>query len=176
MLRRKTLAEGRHLGLYDENGWEFAARPTASAVVGILPVTPEGDLILVEQFRPPVDGPVIEIPAGVVGDKDHNRHESPEDCAGRELTEETGFHAGSLRHLGCTPSSAGLTSEIVHLFLATDLTKKHDGGGVGSECIIVHQVPRNNLHPWLAEREEQHILIDFKIMASLWLAEVRGLI
>jgi ADP-ribose pyrophosphatase len=176
MVDRETLAEGKHLGLYVENSWEFAARPHVSAVVGILPVTAQGDLILIEQFRPPVDSPVIEIPAGVVGDNDHNRHESSEDCAHRELTEETGFRAGSLQHLGFTPSSPGLTSEIIHLFLATDLTKVHEGGGVDNECIVVHEVPRQSLLPWLDEREAQNILIDFKIMASLWLAEARGLI
>ena len=56
MVERKTLAEGRHLGLYEENRWEFAARPGISGVVGTLPVTAAGDLILVEQFRPPVSG------------------------------------------------------------------------------------------------------------------------
>jgi ADP-ribose pyrophosphatase len=174
--RRKTLAEGKHIGLYEERGWEWAARPEVSGVVGILPITRQGNIILVEQFRLPVDAAVIEIPAGVVGDKDHNRHESARDCAHRELVEETGYDAGSLQHLGFTPSSAGLTSEIVHLFLATELTQAHEGGGVGSEAIVVHTVPKSELHPWLVDREEHGILIDFKIMASLWLAEARGLI
>ena len=73
----------------------------------------------------------------MVGDYDHNRHESSEDCAHRELTEETGFRAGSLQHLGFTPSSPGLTSEIIHLFLATDLEKRGAGGGVGEENIKI---------------------------------------
>ena len=42
MVDRETLAEGKHLGLYVENSWEFAARPHVSAVVGILPGLDKG--------------------------------------------------------------------------------------------------------------------------------------
>jgi ADP-ribose pyrophosphatase len=173
---RRTLAEGRFLGLYIENGWEYAARPHSGGVVGILPVSPTGDIVLIEQFRPPVGRRVIEIPAGVVGDQHDNPDESPESAGRRELLEETGYEAGTMTRLGHTPSSAGMTTEIVHLFLATGLKRLHDGGGVDNERIIVHHVPRTELAAWLASREANDTLVDYKIMASLWIAEEHKLI
>lgn len=173
---RETLAEGRFLGLYAENGWEFAARPLGQGVVGVLPVTSTGELILIEQFRRPVGGPVIEIPAGLVGDCPDDRSESPESAGHRELLEETGYVAAAMTRLTTTPSSAGLTNELVHLFLATQLDRRHDGGGVAGEDITVHQVPRAALASWLRDREADGALVDSKIMAALWLAEERGLI
>lgn len=173
---RETLAKGRFLGLYAENGWEFAARPEGTGVVGVLPVNATGELILISQFRPPVGRLVIEIPAGIVGDQSDNPDESPEHAGRRELLEETGYEASHMTRLGITPSSAGLTNEIVHLFLATGLTRRHDGGGVDDESITVHHVPRTNLTEWFARHESDGALVDFKILASLWLAEERHLI
>ena len=48
MADRETIAEGSFLGLYAENGWEFAARPRHGGVVGVLPVTSDGHVILVD--------------------------------------------------------------------------------------------------------------------------------
>ena len=71
---------------------------------------------------------------------------------------------------GFEPTSAGMTSELTHLFLATDLTKVGDGGGTGHEDIKVHLVPRAELRDWLKKKEAEGHLIDFKIHASLWAA------
>ena len=62
----RILSEGNYLGLYERDGWEFADRPNATGVVGILPLTSNSEVILVEQFRRPVNARVIEIPAGGV--------------------------------------------------------------------------------------------------------------
>ena len=62
----RTLAEGNYLGLYERDGWEFADRPNATGVVGILPLTSNAEVVLVEQFRKPVNALGIEIPAGLV--------------------------------------------------------------------------------------------------------------
>ena len=58
-----TLCSGRFLSLASIGGWEFATRTNTSAVVAIIALTPDDEMILVEQFRPPVGGPVIEVPA-----------------------------------------------------------------------------------------------------------------
>lgn len=90
--------------------------------------------------------------------------------AARELLEETGYRAGRIELLLAAPTSAGMTPEITHLFLATDLSKEHDGGGTEHEDIKVHLVPRRELRAWLKEKEAEGFLIDFKIHASLWAA------
>jgi ADP-ribose pyrophosphatase len=171
-----TLAEGTYLGLYSQGTWEFAARPNSTGVVGILPITSDGQLILVEQFRIPCQARVIEIPAGLVGDEAEFISESLEECASRELLEETGYQAGNITHLTSSPTSAGMTPETTHLFAATDLVRKHAGGGTEHEDITVHHVPIAKLTDWLSDKEKEGLLIDFKIHACLWLAEQKGLL
>ncbi len=167
----ETLFETRWLGLYRIGHWDFAKRPNADACVGILALTPDDEVVLVEQFRIPVQRRVIEIPAGLVGDEDEHRGETLAATAARELLEETGFRAGEVRPLLASPTSPGMTSEFTHLFLATGLVREHRGGGVGSEEITVHLVPRASLRDWLREREAAGCAVDFKIHASLWAAE-----
>ena len=81
----ETLFESKWLGLYRIDGWDFTRRPSAEACVGILAITDAEELILVEQFRIPVQRRVIEIPAGLVGDEDEHRGEPIEETARREL-------------------------------------------------------------------------------------------
>ena len=170
MIEPEILFETRWLGLYRIGHWDFAKRPNADACVGILAVTPADEVVLVEQFRVPVQQKVIEIPAGLVGDEDEFRGEAMAATAARELLEETGYRAGRIELLLAAPTSAGMTPEITHLFLATDLSKEHDGGGTEHEDIKVHLVPRRELRAWLKEKEAEGFLIDFKIHASLWAA------
>ena len=170
MIEPEILFETRWLGLYRIGHWDFAKRPNADACVGILAVTPADEVVLVEQFRVPVQQKVIEIPAGLVGDEEEFRGEARAATAARELLEETGYRAGRIELLLAAPTSAGMTPEITHLFLATDLSKEHDGGGTEHEDIKVHLVPRRELRAWLKEKEAEGFLIDFKIHASLWAA------
>ena len=156
-----TIAEGQFLGLYARDGWEFAERPNAEGVVGILALTPQEEVILVEQFRIPVQSLVIEIPAGLIGDEEAHRGETIEETARRELLEETGYRAGSVKRLLSSPTSPGMTTELTHLFHATELERVHAGGGVDEEEIVVHRVPRSELREWLGGREEEGLLIDF---------------
>ena len=97
---------------------EYVLHPGAAAVVP-LRRRPEGgsEVLLVRQNRHAVADDLLEIPAGKL-DVDG---ETPEECAGRELLEETGFRAGTLVPLGSFFSSPGFTDEMFHLFLATDL-------------------------------------------------------
>ena len=164
-----TLAEGKYLGLYTDGHWEFAQRPNSTACVGILPILNKDTIILIEQFRIPTQSRVIEIPAGLVGDEIEFADESLAETAKRELIEETGY-TGTIHHLIGSPTSAGMTPEITHLYAATDLEKIGNGGGVDGEDIIVHHVPLASIDTWLSEKEAEGYHIDFKIHASLWLA------
>lgn len=175
-METKTIAEGTYLGLYQRNGWEFIDRPNATGVVGILPITEDGQIVLVEQFRIPVDKQVIEIPAGLVGDEKEFTDESLAECAARELLEETGYHAETITLLISSPTSAGMTSEMTHLFAATGLTRQHMGGGTKAEDIVVHHVPLTKIEPWLSEQQRENKLVDFKIFTSLQVAAAHGVI
>ncbi len=168
----ETLFESRWLGLYRISHWDFVRRPNSDACVGILAITPAREIILVEQFRIPMQRHVIEVPAGLVGDEPEFLGEPLAATASRELLEETGYRAGSVVPLIASPTSAGMSSEVTHLFHATDLVREHQGGGVAGENIIVHHVPLSQLREWLAEQEAEGKLIDFKIHAALWLAGI----
>jgi ADP-ribose pyrophosphatase len=166
----ETLFETRWIRMQRIGHWDFVVRPQSEHCVGILAITPQDEIILVEQFRIPLQKRVIEIPAGIVGDEPEFLGESLEETAARELLEETGYRAGRIVRLITTPTSAGLTSEYIHLFHATELTQEHAGGGGAGEDITVHHVPLADLRGWLHEREAAGAVIDFKIHAALWLA------
>ena len=166
----KTLFETRWLSVQRIGHWDFVRRPQADCAVGILAITPEEEILLVEQFRIPIQRRVIEIPAGIVGDEPEHSGETLAATARRELLEETGYLAGSIEPLIASPTSAGLVAEFIHLFLARDLVRKHAGGGVAGEEIIVHRVPLTSLREWLGARQAAGMAIDFKIHAALWLA------
>jgi ADP-ribose pyrophosphatase len=93
--------------------WEMASRRKAAGAVVIVPrLLPSGRFVLVRQYRPPVDAPVLEFPAGLL-----DEGEAPAECARRELAEETGYQ-GTLRQLiGPCLSSPGMTGESLYLAL-----------------------------------------------------------
>src|SRR5690606_34253216 len=136
-----TLAEGRFLKLMARGRWEYAERRNVTGVVTIVAVTRAGEVLLTEQHRPPVDGPVIEYPAGLAGDIAGAEHESLDRAARRERLEETGYDAAEWISLYTGTSSAGLTSETLTFFAALDAEKVGPGGGHEGESITVHAVP-----------------------------------
>ncbi|MBC8128330.1 MAG: NUDIX hydrolase [Gloeobacteraceae cyanobacterium ES-bin-144] len=166
----ETLFETRWITMQRIGHWDFVRRPHSESCVAILAITPQEEIILVEQFRIPLQRQVIEIPAGIVGDEEEHRGEPLDATAARELLEETGYRADSMEELIATPTSGGLTSEMIHLFYAKDLVREHAGGGVAGENIVVHLVPLTNIREWLRGQETAGKVIDFKIHAALWLA------
>jgi ADP-ribose pyrophosphatase len=80
--------------------------------VAVVPVTPDGDVVLVRQFRPAVRDDLLEVPAGLL-DIDG---EDALTCAERELFEETGYRGRGAAFLGGTYLSPGFTDEYMHLF------------------------------------------------------------
>ncbi|MFW5752476.1 MAG: NUDIX hydrolase [Planctomycetota bacterium] len=169
--RTEVLHSGAHLDFCRRGRWEFVRRGAVDEVVGVIAVTPAGELLLVEQHRPPLGENgmrVIELPAGLVGDDG-----SPEEmltAARRELREETGYHAGRFELLTSGPSSPGLSSEVIGLALAHDLERRDTGGGVDGEDITVHHVPLDRAATWLAERQADGVTIDVKVWAGLYFA------
>ena len=165
---RKTIWEGRHLSMVARGHWEFVTRNTARSAVGIVALTSEGNVILVEQFRPPVGCNVIELPAGLAGDQPGIEDEPLVEAAKRELLEQTGYTARRWTRLAMGYSSPGLTDESIVLFLARDLTRVNDGGGDESESITIHEVEFGQVCQWLNERQAH---ADLKLFAGLYAAQ-----
>ena len=89
-----------------------------NGAVAIIPLLPDGRVIMERQYRYPHGRVVLEIPAGKLDSPD----EIPLEAAKRELREETGALSGKLTELGKIIPSSAILSEVIHLYLAEDLT------------------------------------------------------
>jgi ADP-ribose pyrophosphatase len=163
-----TLHTGKFLTVVKEGHWEYVNRTNASGAAIIAAVTPEGNLLLVEQYRIPVHARTIELPAGIIGDEPGEAAELGASAAKRELLEETGYAAKKIRPLVTGPSGAGITSELVSLFLASGLQRVGKGGGVAHEDITVHEVPLSEIDSWLEAKAKSGVLIDPKVYSGLY--------
>ena len=168
---------GRFLEFHEtELGWEYVIRSNIKGTVGILAITDDRKVVLTEQYRPPVNAPVIELPAGLAGDIPLQEDEPLETAARRELKEETGYEAKTWRKLIDGPSSAGLTNEVVTIFHASGLTRVHEGGGLRGENITVRIIDLGEVMRWCSEQRSEGKLVDFKVFAALyaWKASESG--
>ncbi|MCD6321822.1 MAG: NUDIX hydrolase [Clostridiales bacterium] len=94
---------------------DIVVHPEACAVVALDSI---GDIYLVEQYRAAFDKILLEIPAGKL-----DPGETPGEGLIRELKEETGLSAGKISHLTSIAVSPGFCTEIIHIYLAEDLTE-----------------------------------------------------
>jgi ADP-ribose pyrophosphatase len=170
MTDTQILFESKWIRICRAGKWEYVQRPASDFAVGILAITADEEVILVEQFRIPTGSRVIEIPAGLVGDEPEYEGESLEDTARRELLEETGYRAGTMKFLMRSPATPGLAREFMNIFLATDLERETEGGGTEGENITVHHVPLSGLRQWLTEKQAAGVDVDARLPAALWLA------
>ncbi|MFH7026599.1 MAG: NUDIX hydrolase [Heteroscytonema crispum UTEX LB 1556] len=98
-----------------EGEWECIRHPGGALAV---PVTSEGKLILVRQYRFAIQGRILEFPAGTV-----EPNEDPEETVKREIEEETGYRAHKWEKLGEFFIAPGYSDEIIYAYLAKDLEK-----------------------------------------------------
>lgn len=168
---KRTLGEGKYLRLVQTERWEYVERTNVTGVVIIVPITAAGEVVFVEQFRPPLNSQCIELPAGLAGDLPEHSGEDLSVAVRRELLEETGFSARSVKLLGTNAPSGGLTSEQFSFYLATGLKRVSDGGGDGDENIIVHVIPRAKIAAWLKRQAKAGKVIATSVYAGLWFAD-----
>lgn len=162
-----VLHQGKFLNLIDDNGWEFVVRNNCRTVVVIVPLLDNDKTIFVEQYRKPVQSSMIEFPAGLVGDGD-DFDEDIKLAAARELEEETGYLPAELYKVAEGPASAGLSDESLEVYVARNLTKTGEGGGVEGENITVHVVKLSEVKNWLAAQEEAGKVVDLKVWGGLY--------
>lgn len=164
----EVLASGKWVRLVQDGKWEYAERVGRNAAAAIVAVTPAGELLLVEQFRPAVGAATLELPAGLIGDEVET--EDASEAAKRELEEETGWRCERCEALHEGVASAGITSERIHMFRATGLTRVGEGGGVEGENITVHAVPLAEVDDFVRSRSAAGTLVDFKVFAGAFFA------
>lgn len=128
---------------------------------GALPLLDNGDVVLVRQYRHPARQGLLEIPAGRL-----DPGETPEQCVRREIAEEIGFRPGIIRHLSSFYSTPGFCEEMLHVFLAEDLTPvprrpDHD------EVIEVLRLPLKAAIEMIRSGE----MVDAKTIIALLLAQ-----
>jgi ADP-ribose pyrophosphatase len=174
IIGKKTICEGRFLRFVaaayaDSSGatreWEFFERVNCQGIVVIVPVTDGKEVLLIRQFRPPVNNYVVEFPAGL-----NDKGETLEEAARRELLEETGYSAKEMIFLTEGPLSSGASAEILTAYLAKGLAFRGIGERDETEEIEVLRIPIDDLFRKLSFFETQGDYVDLKILGLLTLA------
>ncbi|MCC6544515.1 MAG: NUDIX hydrolase [Nitrospirae bacterium] len=153
-LERALLPDGRSVDL------EIIRHPGGACA---LPVHDDGNIILIRQYRHAAGGIIWELPAGRIND-----NEGPEFCARRELIEETGYEAGNMEKIGEFFSTPGFCTELLHIYLATQLAPcKHEPED--DEYIEIEKLPFATALQMVFSGE----IKDSKTMIALLLAKDR---
>ena len=148
---------------------DIAGHPGA---VAVLAIDAEDRVLLVRQYRVAVGELLLEIPAGTLDIGADGSIEDPDLAARRELEEETGMRAGSWRKVARFYTAPGFTSELMHLYLATELTAA-DGERLGpddDEHLLLERMPVAEAIAAAARGD----FVDAKtLVALLWLGRER---
>jgi ADP-ribose pyrophosphatase len=157
----ETVWAGKYISALKQGRWEYVSRTGSTNAVVIL-AEHDGKIILIEQYRVPVGGRCLELPAGLVGDEDKDA--TVEGTAVKELEEETGFTAGRIERLGQFHSSPGMVAESFTLVRAHDVRKVGEGGGNEEEDITVHLVARDDIPAFIQQRRDAGTAVDVKLL------------
>ena len=159
------LKEKRYLDTRGREGrWTYIERRERREAAVIVAATERsGSLVLIEQFRIPFEAEVLEFPAGLI-----DPGETPGQAAQRELAEETGY-TGKVIQVGPGASStAGLSTEIVHMVYMVvaeqpSVVPRHEG----SERIRVFTLPPEEFGEFLSKCEREKRILDAKLYTYL---------
>jgi ADP-ribose pyrophosphatase len=157
----ETVWQGKYISALKRGRWEYVSRTGSTNAVVIL-AEHDGKVILIEQYRVPVGGICLELPAGLVGDEDENA--TIEDTAVKELEEETGFTCDRVERLDEFHSSPGMVAESFTLVRAHGVRKVGEGGGNDHEDIEVFLVAREDIPEFIAQRRAAGSAVDVKLL------------
>lgn len=167
LLRSETLMQGRafkirrdHLKTPDGRETKFEIIEHGGSVV-IVPVDADGNLLFVRQYRHAAGTNLLELPAGT-----RNGDEPYEECAAREIREETGMEAGKLQKVGEFYLAPGYSTEFMVVYLANDL--KHNPLEADyDEFLSLEKIPIGEV----IQKAERGEIPDAKSLAALLLAK-----
>jgi len=137
---------------------DVVVHPGATVVI---PLSSSGELYMVRQFRKPIEKILLELPAGKL-----DKGELPEDCARRELKEETGLIAGKLKHITSIHSTPGFSNEVLHMYLATEL-EEGEACADEDEFISSEKIPVSELVSMILRME----ITDAKTIIGILIAD-----
>jgi ADP-ribose diphosphatase len=142
--------------------------------VAIVAVDADDRVLLVRQWRTPADRVLLEIPAGTLDiDERTGAIEDPELASRRELEEETGYRAGSWRKLAGFWTAPGFATELMHLYLATDLSPAHPDERLGPDEDEHLRLERRPFADAIAAVEAGEIADAKSIVGLLWVERLR---
>lgn len=138
---------------------EVAIHPGGAVVV---PILDSGKIIMVKQFRYPLQQIILELPAGKL-----NIDEDPYVCAVRELEEETGYKAGNVEKLGAICTTPGFCTEILHIYIAKDLIPGNHNREEGEYGMEIFEYSFEEIEQKISSGE----IVDAKTICGIHLAE-----
>lgn len=130
--------------------------------INVIPLTEDGEVVFIEQYRQGTEAISLEVPGGMV-----EPGEEPRDTAARELLEETGYSAPEVVFLGKTRPNPAIQNNWIHTFVARRVEYRHEPLNEGTEQTRVRLVPLAQVPALIAEGAIDHSLV---VVAFHWLA------
>ena len=124
----------------------------------VLPLKSDGKIVLISQYRYPHNEVLLELPAGKL-----EKDEDPLLCATRELTEETGYTSNRITKLGKIYTTPGFCDEVLHIYLAEDLTPGNHAREEGEEGMEVFELTLDEIE----EKIRNGKIVDAKTICGI---------